>query len=150
MDTENFDVCQFIGEVKVIKQEEFDSFGISKGAIEKATESLMPDDFNPAENIDVLPVVFNLANVNEFNKNGDGLSFEVKSDLSEIFIFNSLCIHTNQPRFEDSRISIDIRINPVDRFVDGYVGSGRMKAEFKPGGKFGYFEKSVKEILWKY
>ena len=82
-----------------------------------------------------------------FNKNGDDLSFEVKSDLSEIFIFNSLCIHTNQPRVEDSRVSIDIRINPVDRFVDGYVGSGRMKAEFKPGGKFGYHEKSIKELI---
>ena len=35
----------------------------------------------------------------------------------------------------------------VEKFVDGYVGSGRMKAEFKPNGKFGYFEKSVKEIL---
>ena len=32
-------------------------------------------------------------------------------------------------------------------FVDGYVGKGRMKAEFKPGGRFGYYEKSIKEIL---
>ena len=86
-------------------------------------------------------------NNEKFNKHGDSLSFEVKSDLSEIFLFNSLCIHTNQPRFDDSRVSIDIRINPVEKFVDGYVGSGRMKAEFKPNGKFGYFEKSVKEIL---
>ena len=41
---------------------------------------------------------------------------------------------------------MDIRINPVDKFVDGYVGKGRMKAEFKPGGKFGYHLLSSKKI----
>ena len=96
---------------------------------------------------DVEKFINEATNNKEFNKNGNDLSFEVKSDLSEIFIFNSLCIHTNQPRVEDSRVSIDIRINPVDRFVDGYVGSGRMKAEFKPNGKFGYYKKSIKELI---
>ena len=56
-------------------------------------------------------------------------------------------IHTNQPRLDDTRVSIDMRINPVDGFVDGYVGAGRMKAEFKPGGKFGYSEKSIKNTI---
>jgi len=83
----------------------------------------------------------------EFNKKGDSLAFEVDSTLDKIFLFNPLCIHTNHPRFNDTRVSIDIRINPVDDFVDGYVGKGRMKAEFKPGGKFGYHKKSIKELL---
>jgi hypothetical protein len=83
----------------------------------------------------------------EFNKNGDKLSFQVDSNLNNIFLFDSLCIHTNQPRLDDTRVSIDMRINPVDDFVDGYVGAGRMKAEFKPGGKFGYSKKSIKDIL---
>jgi len=83
----------------------------------------------------------------DFNKKGDSLCFEVEADTKKIFLFDSLCIHTNQPRIDDSRISIDVRINPVEGFVDGYVGKGRMKAEFKPGGKFGYCEKSIKELL---
>ena len=41
-------------------------------------------------------------------------------------------------REKDTRLSIDVRINPVDEFKDGYVGTGMTKAEFKPGGKFGY------------
>ncbi len=83
----------------------------------------------------------------EFNKKGDDLSFEVDSDINNVFIFNSLCIHTNKPRLSDSRVSIDVRINPVDDFVDGYIGVGRMKAEFKPDGKFGYYKKSIEEML---
>ena len=41
---------------------------------------------------------------------------------------------------------MDVRINPVDDFIDGYVGGGRMKAEFKPGGRAGYYKKSIGEI----
>tara|TARA_R100000008_G_C3585995_1_gene172348 strand:- start:1203 stop:1964 length:762 start_codon:yes stop_codon:yes gene_type:complete len=88
----------------------------------------------------------NAVNDESFNEKGNNLSTEVKSDINSIFIFNSLCIHTNQPRKDDSRVSIDIRINPVRGFVDGYVGRGRMKAEFKPGGKFGYHKYSVKKL----
>mgnify|MGYP003133036025 FL=1 len=96
---------------------------------------------------DVSGFIDKAINNTEFNKKGDELSFEVKSDLKSIFVFNSLCIHTNKPRLDDSRVSIDVRINPVSDFVDGYVGAGRMKAEFKPDGKFGYYKKSIEEML---
>ena len=56
------------------------------------------------------------------------MCFEVEANTQKVFLFDSLCIHTNQPRIDDSRLSIDVRINPVDGFVDGYVGKGRMKA----------------------
>lgn len=85
-------------------------------------------------------------NDKEFTTKGNMMSIEVKADTNSIFCFNSMCIHTNQPRKIDSRVSIDVRINPVKNFVDGYVGKGRMKAEFRPGGKFGYHKKSVKEL----
>ena len=85
-------------------------------------------------------------NSKEFNNKGDSLAFEVETNLDKIFLFDPLCIHTNQPRINDSRLSIDVRINPVENFVDGYVGAGRMKAEFKPGGYFGYHKQSIKEI----
>jgi hypothetical protein len=89
----------------------------------------------------------NAINNPEFNKKGDSLAYEVDSALNKVFLFDSLCIHTNQPRIKDARVSIDIRINPVEDFVDGFIGKGRMKAEFKPGGRFGYHEKSIKELL---
>jgi hypothetical protein len=73
MPLDDFQICHFEGTVKKISEEEFESFGLSKGAINDAAQSLLPDDFDPEENIDVLPVVFNLAKVNEFNKNGDGI-----------------------------------------------------------------------------
>lgn len=86
-------------------------------------------------------------NDKDFNTKADALCFEVEADTNKIFLFDSLCIHTNQPRTKDSRVSIDIRINPVEGFVDGYIGKGRMKAEFRPGGRFGYAEKSIKNLL---
>lgn len=82
-----------------------------------------------------------------FNKKANDLCFEVEANTSKVFLFDSFCIHTNQPRSIDSRVSIDIRINPVEDFIDGYIGKGRMKAEFRPGGRFGYYEKSIKELL---
>jgi len=62
-------------------------------------------------------------------------------------LFNSLRIHSGMPRQDDTRVSMDIRINPVDNFVHGYIGSGTQKAEFWPGGHFGYHEKSIEELI---
>lgn len=86
---------------------------------------------------------------NTFIEIGNKLAFEVKSTTDEIFLFDSYCIHTNQPRQNDCRTSIDIRINPKNDFVDGYEGNGRMKAEFKPGGRRGYHKNSIKELIDK-
>ena len=82
----------------------------------------------------------------DFNKIGLELGEEVESRIDCIYLFDSLCMHSNIPRKEDTRISIDVRINPVDEFVDGYVGDGNMKAEFKPGGRFGYHKYSIGEF----
>ena len=59
MSLDDFNICLFEGSVKKISEEEFESFGLSEGTIQEAAQSLLPDDFNPEENIDVLPVVFN-------------------------------------------------------------------------------------------
>lgn len=82
-----------------------------------------------------------------FKKRGDSLGFEIESTDEKIFLFDSYCIHSNQPRKNDCRISIDIRINPVDDFVEGYGGNGRMRAEFKPGGLKGYSIKSIDQYI---
>jgi hypothetical protein len=76
MDKNTLDVCSFSGGIRALKEDDFFSFGLSKASINEAAESLMPEYFKPEENLDVLPVVFNLAVVNEFNKNGDGIDTE--------------------------------------------------------------------------
>tara|TARA_Y100000361_G_scaffold154281_1_gene179282 strand:- start:2726 stop:3520 length:795 start_codon:yes stop_codon:yes gene_type:complete len=84
-------------------------------------------------------------NINH-NKLGNKLSKQVNGNLHSVFLFDSFCIHSNKPRNEDTRVSIDCRINPVEDFKDGYVGMGRMKSEFKPGGRAGYYKKSIGEM----
>ena len=82
----------------------------------------------------------------EFNSIGEGITSE--ADSNRIIMFDSRMIHSAIDRSSDdtTRVSMDVRLNPVDEFKDGYTGLGRMKAEFKPGGKFGYHSKSIDQI----
>jgi len=82
----------------------------------------------------------------EFNSIGEGITSEAESN--RIIMFDSRMIHSAIDRSTDdtTRVSMDVRLNPVDEFKDGYTGLGRMKAEFKPGGKFGYHPKSIDQI----
>jgi hypothetical protein len=70
-------------------------------------------------------------------------------DNSSFCLFNSLRVHSTIPPEKETRISMDARIIPVETFdwTTKYKGVGRMGAEWWPGGKFGYCEKSIKEIL---
>ncbi|MDB4314539.1 hypothetical protein N9955_00770 [bacterium] len=76
---------QFEGSVRVISNEEFEHFGISKASYVAQARTLLPNDFEPNQNVDVLPVVFNLAKINEFNKNGDGISTADAIDMVKRF-----------------------------------------------------------------
>tara|TARA_R100001015_G_C4634480_1_gene201068 strand:+ start:3855 stop:4691 length:837 start_codon:yes stop_codon:yes gene_type:complete len=84
--------------------------------------------------------------IEEFNSFGEGITSEV--DSNRIIMFDSRMIHSAIDRSSDdtTRVSMDIRLNPVDEFKDGYTGLGRMKAQFKPGGKYGYHPKSIDQI----
>jgi hypothetical protein len=75
----------FAGSIRVISDTEFKDLGISKGSFISKAKTLLPDDFSPEDNIDVLPVIFNLAKVNEFNKNGDGISTVDAMDMVKRF-----------------------------------------------------------------
>jgi hypothetical protein len=86
MDIKDYDICHFVGKIKAIQEKDFGSFGISEGSIQEAAKSLLPEGFDPSQNIDVLPVVFNLAVVNEFNKNGDGINTETAMAIVKRFI----------------------------------------------------------------
>jgi|TARA_Y100001963_G_C6702294_1_gene410071 hypothetical protein len=76
---------------------------------------------------------------------------EVNSNLSSFLIFNDgsddVVKHSYRPVLNETRVSIETRINPKEKYVGGYVGTGRMKAEFKPGGHFGYDIKLASEIF---
>lgn len=76
---------EFSGSIRAISDEDFENFGISKGSFIASAKSLLPEDFEPSDNIDVLPVVFNLAKVNQFNKNGDGISTVDAMDMVKRF-----------------------------------------------------------------
>ena len=87
-------------------------------------------------------------NDEKFVKRGQRICEDVVlKDDGLMILFDSRTIHSSTARHDKTtRVTMDIRINPVEDFVDGYVGKGRMKAEFKPGGKFGYHKKSISNI----
>jgi hypothetical protein len=76
---------------------------------------------------------------------------EVNSTLDSFLLFDDgssdAVVHSYCPVINETRVSIDMRINPKEKYVAGYTGTGRKKAEFKPGGYFGYHAKSIKEIF---
>jgi len=93
----------------------------------------------------------------KFIKNIYQKAKEIKNVLNSITIFDGRCIHTALNRtMKDptTRISIDTRIILKKEYkwskIDQkplYIGKGIKKANFKPGGKFGYHKKSIEEIL---
>tara|TARA_Y100001970_G_C14206027_1_gene844048 strand:- start:1008 stop:1871 length:864 start_codon:yes stop_codon:yes gene_type:complete len=87
-------------------------------------------------------------NDENFVKRGQQICKDVVlKDDGLMILFDSRTIHSSTARQDETtRVTMDIRINPVKDFVDGYIGKGRMKAEFKPGGKFGYHKKSISNI----
>ncbi len=66
----------------------------------------------------------------------------------EGLVFDSRCMHLHQKNdTQQARVSFDFRIIPVDAMnaMDvAFVGTGRRKAQFKPGEY--YFEKSVDQL----
>ncbi len=70
---------------------------------------------------------------------------QIESNLDQLLFFQHMK-HTPCPAKKETRISIDVRINPLDKYVEGYVGIGELKPEFKPGGKFGYDRRKASEV----
>jgi len=78
-------LTKFEGTIKVMSENDFGRFGISKGSVMESAKSLMPESFDAKKNIDVLPVIFNLAVVNKFNANGDGIDTQTAIDAVKRF-----------------------------------------------------------------
>ena len=125
MQLDDFNICQFEGKIREIKEEEFEAFGLSEGSIAEAAQSLLPEDFDPEQNIDVLPVVFNLAKVNEFNKNGDGIDSKTAVAAVKRFINKPINIEHKKDKIVGHMINasfstreFDFKNNDIESYAD--------------------------------
>jgi hypothetical protein len=125
MQLDDFNICQFEGKIREIKEEEFEAFGLSEGSIAEAAQTLLPEDFDPEQNIDVLPVVFNLAKVNEFNKNGDGIDSKTAVAAVKRFINKPINIEHKKDKIVGHMINasfstreFDFKNNDIESYAD--------------------------------
>jgi hypothetical protein len=125
MPLDEFNICHFEGKIRQIKEEEFELFGLSEGAIQEAAQSLLPEDFDPEQNIDVLPVVFNLAKVNEFNKNGDGIDAKTAIAAVKRFINKPINVEHKKDKIVGHMINasfsereFDFKNNDIESYAD--------------------------------
>lgn len=109
------------GSIKPASYEELKKLGLSKASILSEATSLVPKEINVEKNIDLLPVVFNLAVVNKFNANGEGIGTITAAKVLKQFIHKPLNIEhmkdrivghminasfsDKQPDFEENEIS---------------------------------------------
>jgi len=115
----------FPGKIQIIPKSELGSFGLSEGSLQESARSLIPEGFEPEDNIDILPVVFNLAVVNKFNKNGDGIGTETALDLVRNFANkpiniehkkNQIVGHIIRASFTDKEP--DFQDNDIESFIN--------------------------------
>ena len=100
-------------------------FGLSQANIQEAAESLLPEGFDPDQNIDVLPVVFNLAKVNEFNKNGDGIDAKTAIAAIKRFINKPINIEHKKDKIVGHMINasfsereFDFKNNDIESYAE--------------------------------
>jgi hypothetical protein len=60
-------------------------FNVSEASLE-SLKTLIPEDVDLNQNIDLLAVAFNAAVVNRFNKNGDGIDTETALAIKDYFV----------------------------------------------------------------
>lgn len=106
------------GSLTAINKDDLSIFGISEAAIISRAKNLIPDELSDDLNIDLMPVTANLAVVNKFNSNGDGidtdsaiefidrlkgrpLNIEHKKDKIVGHIVNAT-LSDSQPEFEEN------------------------------------------------
>ena len=68
-------------------------------------------------------------------------------DYGQAVLFDTRCLHSTQPLKNHTRVSIDVRITPVDlfhKFNHHYQGTGRKPVIYKPGD--GYNSKSIDNL----
>ena len=118
--------------IRILKDAEFKKFEVSRASLEKEAKewinscaSLLPDSFDPSQNLDILPVVFDLAIVNQFNLNNDGITALDAAKMLPLFAHKPINIehestaivgHLVKASFSLSENSFE-ETNPLD-FLD--------------------------------
>ena len=128
MDLKDFEVSSFDCNIKALKEADYEKFGVSEGSIAEAAKSLLPEDFDPSANVDVLPVVFNLALVNEFNKNGDGIDSKTAVAAVKRFINKPINIEHKKHKIVGHMINASFSMEEYD-FKDNAIESYANKEE---------------------
>lgn len=128
MDLKDFEISDFVCKVKALNECDYEKFGVSHGSMQEAAKSLFPDTFNPDLNIDVLPVVFNLAVVNEFNKNGDGIDSKTAIAAVKQFINKPINIEHKKHKIVGHMINASFSEEEFD-FNDNDINSYAEKTE---------------------
>lgn len=78
--------ASFNGDLKIVDKEQLVKFGVSEADFKEAkANTLIPQHFDAERNFDVIPVVFSLAVVNQFNHNHDGMDTATALDALEHF-----------------------------------------------------------------
>lgn len=88
-------------------------------------------------NFDFTPLIKEAVESKEFNVSSSKIAPQVDTKEREIFVMDSRCYHTGEPLLNHTRISMDVRIIPVESYKNLpviYQGAGRMKILFAPGG----------------
>ena len=117
MDLKDFEVSSFDCNIRALKETDYDKFGVSEGSIAEAAKSLLPEDFDPSANVDVLPVVFNLAVVNEFNKNDSfSLNIIARTGWTTTNLINA--IKNENSDLLILAVATEADINELDNFDD--------------------------------
>ena len=115
---------------------EFHSFNIS--SVNDSKNVLANFDYNPSK-------------IDNFRKiRGKELEYvlnpyEVKTQYGNALIFDARCMHSAMPVLYHTRVSIDIRILPVDEFQKlpyKFIGTGRMKMPWIPGHGYDLLDSS--------
>ncbi len=84
--SENVLHASFNGSIRAVDEDVLSKMGVSQASINENAAPLFPEGFDKNKNVDVLPVVFNLAVVNQFNKNGDGIDAKTAMAAVKHFI----------------------------------------------------------------
>lgn len=114
-------ICILNGSVKSASSEELKKLGLSRANLLSEAKSIIPAELNVEKNIDILPVVFNLAVVNKFNANGEGIGTLTAARVLKQFIHKPINVEhmkdrivghivnasfsDKQPDFEENDIS---------------------------------------------
>ena len=126
MNKDDFEICLFSGKIKALDKEDFSNFGISQASLDEKAKSLMPDSFNPEDNLDVIPVVFNLAVVNEFNKNGDGIDTATAMAAVKRFVNKPINIEHQKHKIVGHMINASFseeEFDFKDNDIESYAGN---------------------------